>query len=596
MLNIGGANKKQVVGLAVTPNLGLEVCVYDKNSGEVVKYGQRFLEYNIASREIQDMGAFMSSVTDLFSELDISKENSNVFLVLPNVHFGFRSFDDEDIDDETITSTISADTAESYIFKQEEPIFAYHDMNEKTGTSSKYIAYSSLQRRVVDSIQDACMDLGINLAGVESAITAIPRGVGVTEACKVMVDNNINWDILVINPNNYAIFQMSGSRMLDYVEIPFAIMSFEGDEVYQALASAISQYLPNYPAKKLVIVSQTDNVSAAVLKNEIIFDEEIYVVDSNKFGVRPIVSVNDEVSPQVAANMSLSVLGAANPKFGSFATLNVFGDMNYDGVTNYGSIKIKDHVIDISSETVPKASLIVTGILAVIALVVIGAFTFLTITFDTKAKSAQKQIDQLNSEIESIKSKMTKSIGPIIKEISDNNKLALNFYDSLAQDIPTELWLSYYINKNGKEVGIEGYSVKIDDIYEYYKSLKILAPQSEIKLNKLEVFTEEVVKKPDGKDQDKVVMIEANNLPQTFSFEISNTTYTKTFNAEGNTVTGGTGTSQSAPAATTAPAAAPAPAPDEKSGGTASFAAKINEAASSVPEVPDVEINLKEIK
>lgn len=561
MFGIQGINKKQLVGLAITPNLGLEACVYDKDTREVVKYSQKFLEYNIASKEIQDLNVFRSAVSDILGELEISKDDANLYLVLPNVHFGFRSFEDSSVDNDAIESMILSEASESYIFKQEDPVSAWVDINARTGATSKYIAHSSIQRKVVEGIQDAMMDIGANIAGIESAASAIPRGISLTGLCDDVISNNQNWDILLINPNGYAIFQMSGSRILDYLEIPFAVMSFDGEEVYQALASAVAQYLPNYPAKKLVITSLTDNVSAQLLKKVITFDETVLAVDSNKFGREPVAKLASGVIKQTALNMSLSVLGAACPKAGSFATLNVLGETNYDGNVIYGELELGGKQVELNTSLIQKFSIISSAVLIALIVLVCGSLFGIGASFGSMASGLQDTINSLNSEIDTLNSKIKAGIVNLIKQVSENNKTAINYYDSLSSDIPSHVWLTYYINKDGKDVGIEGYSMDINDIYEYYKSLKILAPKSDIKLNKLEVMQKEEV---DKGDLDNIVLNE-DKTQQTFAFEISNTSYEKTFDEKGNKVK------------------------EDNTGAQQSFAAKI-------PNIPDVEINLKEVK
>ena len=481
MFSIPGIEKKQIVGLAVTPNIGLEALVFDKDSNNVVKYGQKFIEYNIASREIQDYNSLRSAIGDLFNELEIQKEKANVYLVLPNVHFGFRSVEDPSIDSDAIESMILSDASESYLFKQSEPQSAFVDLNARTGANSKYIAHSSIQRKVVEEIQDACMDIGVNIVGIEGSTSAIPRGIALTGLVDDVVQENQNWDILLVNPNNYAIFQMSGSRILDYIEVPFAIMSFEGEEVYTALSSAVQQYLPNYPAKRLVIVSQTDNVSAELLKTAVIFDEEIVAVDSNKFSEKPCAKIAPSVIEQTALSMSPSALGASTPKKGGFATLNVMGDMSYDGVVTYGVLEIGDKEIELNSDSIMKFSILISGALLVLTLIVCGLFFGIASFFGAKAGELQTRIDTLNTEITELEKNVAAGITTLIKQISENNKIAINYYDSLSTDIPSHVWLTYYINKDGKEVGIEGFSLDINDIYEYFKSLKMLAPNSDIK-------------------------------------------------------------------------------------------------------------------
>ena len=583
MFSIPGIEKKQIVGLAVTPNIGLEALVFDKDSNNVVKYGQKFIEYNIASREIQDYNSLRSAIGDLFNELEIQKEKANVYLVLPNVHFGFRSIEDPSIDSDAIESMILSDASESYLFKQSEPQSAFVDLNARTGANSKYIAHSSIQRKVVEEIQDACMDIGVNIVGIEGSTSAIPRGIALTDLVDDVVQENRNWDILLVNPNNYAIFQMSGSRILDYIEVPFAIMSFEGEEVYTALSSAVQQYLPNYPAKRLVIVSQTDNVSAELLKTAVIFDEEIVAVDSNKFSEKPCAKIAPSVIEQTALSMSPSALGASTPKKGGFATLNVMGDMSYDGVVTYGVLEIGDKEIELNSDSIMKFSILISGALLVLTLIVCGLFFGIASFFGAKAGELQTRIDTLNTEITELEKNVAAGITTLIKQISENNKIAINYYDSLSTDIPSHVWLTYYINKDGKEVGIEGFSLDINDIYEYFKSLKMLAPNSDIKLNKLEVFQEET--QNETSDADDVVLHSEDNSPKPFAFEISNTKYEKSFDERGNKITGDNKNGSNTNDAKNAPAAR-----------IVAPAAKIQPKADSIPSVPDVEINLKEVK
>ena len=583
MFSIPGIEKKQIVGLAVTPNIGLEALVFDKDSNNVVKYGQKFIEYNIASREIQDYNSLRSAIGDLFNELEIQKEKANVYLVLPNVHFGFRSIEDPSIDSDAIESMILSDASESYLFKQSEPQSAFVDLNARTGANSKYIAHSSIQRKVVEEIQDACMDIGVDIVGIEGSTSAIPRGIALTGLVDDVVQENQNWDILLVNPNNYAIFQMSGSRILDYIEVPFAIMSFEGEEVYTALSSAVQQYLPNYPAKRLVIVSQTDNVSAELLKTAVIFDEEIVAVDSNKFSEKPCAKIAPSVIEQTALSMSPSALGASTPKKGGFATLNVMGDMSYDGVVTYGVLEIGDKEIELNSDSIMKFSILISGALLVLTLIVCGLFFGIASFFGAKAGELQTRIDTLNTEITELEKSVAAGITTLIKQISENNKIAINYYDSLSTDIPSHVWLTYYINKDGKEVGIEGFSLDINDIYEYFKSLKMLAPNSDIKLNKLEVFQEET--QNETSDADDVVLHSEDNSPKPFAFEISNTKYEKSFDERGNKITGDNKNGSNTNDAKNAPAAR-----------IVAPAAKIQPKADSIPPVPDVEINLKEVK
>ena len=77
--------KSIVVGVSVTPGIGLEVAQIDFDTHTVLKYGTRPLEYNNSQREIADLDIFKDSLQDLFDELMIPKD-VEVVLNVPNLY------------------------------------------------------------------------------------------------------------------------------------------------------------------------------------------------------------------------------------------------------------------------------------------------------------------------------------------------------------------------------------------------------------------------------------------------------------------------------------------------------------------------------
>ncbi len=605
MFGISGADNRQIIGMTVTANLGLEACVYDKTTGQIEKYSRRPLEYNIASKEIQDMGMYRNVVSELLQDIGISKEAADIYMVLPNVHFGFRSIQDPTVMDDEIESMILQDASESYIFKQEDPIANWTDINARKNTPEKYIAHSSFQRRVVDSIQDAIMDIGANIVGIETSTTAIPRGIALTGFVDELINTEENWNILLINPNGYAITQMSGNRILGYEEVPFAIMSYEGDEIYGALASAVKAKMPKFPFKKLIIVSLTDNVSAEQLKRYMFTGDEIIAVDSNVNGKKVIMPISQAVDPMLAQSMTMAVLGACVPKFAKMATLNYISDISYDGVIEYGTIPFGAGTLDITSVFVRRFCITATGIFLFLLILLGGAAFGMKSYFESQKSPISANVKKLDTEITELKSKLENGIDDVIKQIIADNKLAMNYYDSLSSDIPKDLWLTYYINEDGRNVGIEGYATDINDIYAYYRSLRNLAPQGNIKLNKLEVFKDE--EEGAGNNGDTSVLdtltVDMDEQIRLFTFEISNMTYQKSFDKDGNKVEGENGGQTGGDKVNNAPAApvnssspslqGPSSSPSPQG---PSSAPPRGSSGTSVPQVEDVEVNLKEIK
>ena len=292
---------------------------------------------------------------------------------------------------------------------------------------------------------------------------------------------------------------------------------------------------------------------------EIILDHKIKGISGNEGRKELSVSWN--------LPYSFSIFG---PK-GSTGSVNLQFFNNYtfmiDSETKFGS------EIEISSENVVKYSLLLSGIMLGLIVFICGIMFGISSYFGVQANNKQAEITKLQSEISALENKIKAGIITLIKQISEKNKTGINFYDSLSSDIPSHVWLNYYYNKDGDSVAIEGYSLEINDIYEYYKSLKILAPKSNILLNELEVFSDE----NNEADIDSMAMNDVEQKQQVFKFVISNVEYVKTFNESGN---------KKSPEEMKA---------SQKGKPAAKKPAKASKAA-KIPLVPDIEINLKEIK
>ena len=490
MFDFAGSTQKQIVGVAVTPNIGVEVMLIDKKSNKVIKYGRRPMQYNASSREIEDYNAFKSLVIDLFHELDINTK-SNVLMVLPNVHFGFISLP-LIINDEAIHNAILAQAEESYVFKRIEPVSAWMDVNLKGRADNKYLVYSSFQKTAVDEIIEVFSDIGSNLIGIETSYAAFLRGIYFSGAAKEEIKEGYNWNIILIGSNSYALFSMAGERLVDYTEVPLAIRSFSYEEAYQAIASSVSQILPNYPARKLLVVSQTDDICAEVLKTQIPYDEDISSIDCNKYTKSPIVKVDSSINLEDAKAMSLNVLGAAVYQATDFPlALNILDKTSGTSSTMYFSMDIFGKEVLFTPELAKNVCLYIAGGLLIFFVLLYFALVLSTKALQENGAKITLQTDTVKAQLGQLSGEGgIVDIGSLINRINNQNKKAISFYDSLASDIPKNIWLTYYYNKDGDKVAIEGLSSDINDIYTYYNSLKVISPGSSIKLNKLKVITD----------------------------------------------------------------------------------------------------------
>lgn len=521
MLNfLSQSNQKQIVGIALNPGVGLEVAILDKTNSTVINYGRRKVEYNFSTREIQDYVQFKTALVELIDLMKIPPK-SLTYIVLPNVYFDFMEVPLVVTNAEIKTAILSR-AEEFYIFKREEPVSGWCQVASYENTSQKKIVYSSFQKSAIEELKEIISDIGLQLVGVETAHSATLRGLYLTGQIDDVILENAPWTTMIVGTNSYTLFQLEGKNLIDYSEVPLAIKSFSTEEAYQAIVSSAAQLLNNHESDKLYIISQTDDICAEVLKRQMQYDKEIIAIDSNKFSKKPLMEIVSAIDFSQVNSMTLSVLGAAHLKSNFSIILNVLADDPSASMGVYFTTNILGTPVDVTSEFVLKVSVLLSALFFII----FGGIAGICATIDSKE---QARISDISSQIQTIdaqilsetdgKSKQEIDMNSIIDEIAAMNVTAIDFYDSIATDIPKNVWLTQYYNKSGDRIAVRGVAQSIVDIYEYYKNLRIVSPKSDIKLTELKVITEDL-----SESNKYLSDIELNkDTERLYSFEIANT-------------------------------------------------------------------------
>ena len=532
MLNfLSSGNQKQIVGITLTPGIGLEAVVLDKNKTTVLNYGRKKVEYNFSTREIQDYVQFKTAIVELMDEMKIAPK-SYVYIVLPNVYFDFLEIPPM-ISNPEIKTAVLSKAEEFYIFKRDEPISGWCEVVNPQGGSQKKIVYTSFQKSAVDEIKEIISDLGLQLIGIESSYSATLRGLYTTGYLNDVIIEESPWTVMFINTNSYTLFQLDGKNLLDYTEVPLAIKSFSMEESYQAIVSSSSQLLSNFDSSNLFIISQTDDICADVLKRQMQFDREIIAIDSNKYSKKPIMEVMSATDFNAANSITLGVIGAAYTKTTDFnIVLNVLQDDPSINLGAYFTTTILGTTIEVTSDFVDKLAVLVVAACAVIFGILIGLCNLLNTQIQNSITDINSQIQTIDAQISAENQGEKKEeidMNVIIDEIAASNVNAINFYDSIATDIPKNVWLTRYYNQTGDKIAVRGIAESIVDIYEYYKNLRIVSPQSDIKLTELKVVTEDMKSEDSRFITDLAIDQDTDRL---YSFEISNTQIQITGNKE----------------------------------------------------------------
>ena len=83
--------KNSVVGISISPELGLEVAEVDYLEKRVCKYARAPLAYDYVQKNIADLDIFKETLQDLLANLEIPK-GSDIVLNMPPVAFDITEY------------------------------------------------------------------------------------------------------------------------------------------------------------------------------------------------------------------------------------------------------------------------------------------------------------------------------------------------------------------------------------------------------------------------------------------------------------------------------------------------------------------------
>lgn len=535
-----GKAHKEVVGIAVTPGLGLEVAVIDKNTKVVKSYGRRKLDYDISRREITDIGQFKMALGELLNQMDVIKSAQTLaYLVLPNVYFDFIELPAGSTNEEVKTAILS-EAEEFFIFKREEPVSGLTPVrNINTAERTKYV-YSSFQKEQIDNLKAAVEDCGLKLIGIETNYTATLRGLYTAGLLDDVILEDSQWTAMLINTNSFVMFKMEGKELIGHLEVPLAVRAYSVEESYEAIISNATQILDDYQSSKLYIISQVDEISADIIKRKMRFNNEIVAIESNKFAnSNQLMEVKSALDFNEANSLTPAVIGATNLSSDFGLILNVFSDDINSSLGVYFTIELFGQKVDVTSSLVTQLGLVLIFLLALIFGGVYLGVSAVNAEYKKTIEATENEIKNVEAQIEAASKNGDKeevNINMEIDKVAEANIAAINFYDSIATDIPKNVWLTAYYNKNGTQIAVRGIAENIADVYEYYKNLRIVSPQSDLKLNELKVLANDAINGNNNPNNNSSQDENANKLndkiissllidesDRLYSFEIMNT-------------------------------------------------------------------------
>lgn len=494
------------VGVSVSPNVGLEMICVDNSQHKIMKYAHRQIGYNSSTREIEDYLEFKQALQDLFNELQISPKEANVVLNLPSVAFGHK-FLPTVLDDDAIKTAITAEVEQSYLFKKNEPAVSWVEVKENNSSEKRYILYSAMQSGVVDVLTQIFNELGANLVAIENTYSSLMKTLEYTEVSKDFSVSHMSWNILLISQNSYAVFSMLGNSVIEYFEEPLAIKSFTNDEVYVAISQAATVALEKFPTDKLMIISESNDVSAEILAIQLKHPGDVVFLECNQYSKQPIMNVDFNVLPHYVKAITPEAIGAAIYKYREYGIC-----LNFLSTSDTKPLE----VVEILGLPLTKDQAMIYSVI-IAAVIFVASFLCSTAiaSYSSGLESKKSVLEQDIATQQKIMANLKKDdniidIYAAAKGIDKSMISMISYFSSIGADIPAKVWLtSFYADNNGAH-GIKGETTSVDDVYLFFRNLKSHVDGSDLVLSKLSVD-----------DQGGALDIEkATNL--VYTFELTN--------------------------------------------------------------------------
>lgn len=477
--------KSSIVGVSVTPEVGLEVAQIDFATQTVLKYGIRQLEYDASRREIADLDLFKEALQDLFFELQIPK-GTEVVLNIPTVAFKTNDYPAA-LDEAQISNAIEEELADHYIFKTVEPAVSAVRLPNASMQFYK-IAYTAAQKQMLIEIALGIKDMGYKLVGIDTSVNSVLNALMYKQRVDVSIDS---WVLLIVDSYCCTIITMNGKNYVDTYEERISIGQVLDDaENYSTVVGTVTPILKNLPSKYLCVVSKTNIISAEVLASKLSYTAPIIHQEANCFSKEAFLELGPEVDEKFANIVSLDIIGAAIYKdFEQYsdAHFNLFNKSLGDIYTSEQPPEIM-----LAGRTIVLTPQLLIFAFVVVAIVIILPTVGALLYYANLISTQQNKMAELNQKVQAINQflKDNENISSDLFDEGDEIRLGLahnkniySYYTIVGTEIPKKLWLTHL--KLSDKTTIEGQADNLESVYAFFRSIKDYNPNSDIKLQKL---------------------------------------------------------------------------------------------------------------
>ena len=482
----GGAN----IYLTVSQSCGLEMIELGKD-GSIKSYAQAPLDYNEAQREIASYDDFRTAIEEVFGKRNVNPAQTNIHLSLPTVWFGAKEGIPLLLDDNGIGTIVLGELEQSFLFKRkdQDPIPFWFDNRVAKSNDSRNIFYIAVQANAIAQIKAVLTALNANLVSVECSLFATLRGLHQVGVATQQMETDAAWSLMIVTNSGFQLIDMQGKKIAGYYEEPIPFKNYEGEEIYSAIDNAAQIAFMSTSSSSLVIVSETDLVSAQVLSEKMQFGGQVAFVEDNKFRMEPLMDLGLNVLAEDQLKVSLHAIGHLIPA----ASIGMPVDVNFLGDQAKPIEPVATMETPFGEITPQKAAIIVAIIGAIILLpLLLGNFLLQNAVTTARDESSQldAKISQLDSELAQYDGGATNKEFNAINEIEKvlkNNRTKIMAYAALGESIPKNIYLTYFLTGDDSKINIIGCADSVEDVYVFFKNLKDSLVDSGLRISKLDL-------------------------------------------------------------------------------------------------------------
>ncbi len=474
--------KKAIVGVSVTPEVGIEVAQVDYEKKQLMNYVSKPFEFDSKLQGNFDLDIFKETLYDALVDAGIPQGTEIV------LNFPSGIFDVVDrpasIDKTQLANNVEEDILDNPLFNSDadEPIYSYCVLPNSTIQSNK-VVHEALPKSIIMEIALQIKDLKYNLVAIDTSVNSTLNALIYTG--RVEISSDTMWVMLVVDGNCCRIISMQGQNYVSISREPISIGKIlEEEENYSSVVNAVSPVLKNTPSSMLYVVSKTDIISAEKLASKLTYRAPIVHQEDNIYNKSAFLESETEL-PE-GNKPSLDVIGAAIKKeygVNSTAPLNMFNSQLGD--IYFSQTPPVFYGIELSMENMLKY-----GIALAILIVVLTTVIALSLSGQKKAKDHKiadynakiEEVNQYLKEHEDISTQQFSEIDEIRMGLS-SNKVVYSYYTIVGTEIPKKLWLTSM--ELGDHVTIEGQADNLESVYAFFRNIKDYNPSAPIKLQKL---------------------------------------------------------------------------------------------------------------